>query len=153
MTLLDISGAGLSSGFFHVLGFIGKLAVGGMAIVLLAAFSFVAVTIYSLTKGYQTQSIMGGARTFVHAVAYLIGISAALAFAMVASMFFTLGAVKLLFISVLIAFAVAFVVRETFLFLVLKRFGKYVMYFTALQYIKEKVYTDGQQQNQQQDNF
>ena len=153
MTLLDISGSGLTSEFFHLLGIVGKLAVGSLAILLLAVFSFVGIIIYSLARGYQTSSILGGARTFVHSVAYLIGISVALAFAMIATLFFSLAAFKLLFVSVLIAFIVAFVVRETFLFLVLKRFGKYVMYFTALQYIKEKVYTDGQQQNQQQNNF
>jgi hypothetical protein len=53
-----------------------------------------------------------------------------------------------LFVTVLIAFAVSFAVRETFLFLVLKRFGKYVMYFTALQFVKEKVYQHAEQENQ-----
>jgi hypothetical protein len=84
----------------------------------------------------------------VQAVAYVIGISVALAFVMVSAMFFSVATIKLLFIAVLITFVVAFVVRETFLFLILKRFGKYVMYFTALRYIKENVYTNGQQQNQ-----
>ncbi len=153
MTLLDISGSGLSSEIFNVLGVIGKLAAGSIAIILLAVFSFIGIIIYSLSKGYQTSSVLGGARTFVHAVAYLIGISTALVFAMVATTFFSLAAFKLLFVSVLIAFTVSFVVRETFLFLILKRFGKYLMYFTALQYIQEKVYTNGQQQNEQQNNF
>jgi hypothetical protein len=151
MTLLDISGAGLfnhSSELLHVLGAIAKLIVGSFMIVALAAISFIGITVYSLSRGYRTSSIMLSAKTFVHATAYLIGASMALAFVMVATMFFHLAVFKLLFIALLITFAVAFLIRETFLFLVLKRFGKYVMYFTALQYIKEKVYTNGQQENQ-----
>jgi len=151
MTLLDIAGSGLSGNsapFFHVLAELAKLAAGSFLILLLAFSSFVGIAIYALYRAYQTSSVLGAARTFVQAVAYVIGICVALAFVMVSAMFFSVAAIKLLFIAALITFAVAFVVRETFLFLILKRFGKYVMYFTALQYIREKVYTDGQQQNQ-----
>jgi|GEM_PF-3094493 hypothetical protein len=151
MTLLDVAGSGLfsnSAPLFHALGEVAKLAAGSFLILLLAFTSFVSATIYALYRAYQTSSVLGAARTFVQAVAYVIGISVALAFVMVSAMFFSVATIKLLFIAVLITFVVAFVVRETFLFLILKRFGKYVMYFTALRYIKENVYTNGQQQNQ-----
>jgi len=151
MTLLDISSTGFfsnSAGFFHALGEVAKLAAGSFMIVLFAFFSFIGVFIYSAYKGYQTMSLLEGARTLIHSVAYLIGVSISLVFALVAGMFFSLATAKLLFATVLIAFIVGFVVRETFLFLVLKRFGKYLMYFTALQQIKERIYTNGQQENQ-----
>ena len=142
MTLLDISGSGLyshSAQFFHALGMAFKLVAGSFFILLAALFSLVGIIGYSLYKGYQTSSILGGARTLIHLAAYTIGISIALLFALVAGMFFSIATAKLLFVTLVIAFAVSFVVRETFLFLILKRFGKYVMYFTVLQYAKEKV--------------
>ena len=151
MTLLDVSGSGLfahSGQFFHLVGLALKLVVGSLMILLTALFSFVAIIAYSLYQGYQTSSILGAARTLIQLAAYAIGISFALLFALVAGMFFSLAIAKLLFVTVLIAFAVSFVVRETFLFLILKRFGKYVMYFTALQYAKEKVYDHAGQENQ-----
>jgi len=151
MTLLDVAGQGLfsnSASFFHALGEVAKLAAGSFLILLMAFTSFIGAIVYALYRAYQTSSVLGAARTFVQLVAYVIGISLALTFVMVSVMFFSLAAVKLAFIAVLIAFTVAFVVRETFLFLILKRFGKYLMYFTALQYIKDSVYNNGQQQNQ-----
>lgn len=149
MSLLDISSSGLfshSGAVFHVLGALVKLVAGSFIILSLTVLSFIGVIIYALSKGYQSNSLTGGARTFVQGASYLIGAIVALMFVLVAGLFFTIAAFKLLFVAVLIAFTVAFVVRETFLFLVLKRFGKYVMYFTALQYIKDNVYNNGQQQ-------
>ena len=148
MTLLDIGGAGFSGEVFHVLGTALKLAAGSIGILALAFFAFIGVIFYSLYDGYQRQSVLEGARTLIHLTAYAIGASFALLFALVAGMFFSIAAAKLLFVTVLVGFAVSFVVRETFLFLVLKRFGKYLMYFTALRYVKETVYRNGQQENQ-----
>ena len=151
MTLLDVAGSGLfssSSSFLHVLGMAFKLVAGSLMILLVALFSFVAVIGYSIYKGYQTTSLLHGVRTLIQLGAYAIGMSIALLFALIAGLFFSITVAKLLFVAVLIAFAVAFVVRETFLFLILKRFGKYVMYFTVLQYAKEKVYDNAQQENQ-----
>ncbi len=151
MTLLDISGSGLfshSSQILHVLGMAVKFAAGSFFILLAALFSFIGIIIYSFYKGYQTSSILNGARTLIQFAAYAVGISMALVFALVAGMFFSIATAKLLFVALVIAFAVSFVVRETVLFLVLKRFGKYLMYFTVLQYAKEKVYNHAQQENQ-----
>ena len=151
MTLLDVSGSGLfsnSAAFIHALGEVVKLAAGSFLILLLAFFSFIGIIIYSFYSGYKNMSILHGARTLIHGTAYAIGVSIALTFALVAGMFFSLAAAKLVFVTVLVAFIVAFVVRETFLFMLLKRFGKYLMYFTVLQRIKERVYTNGQQENQ-----
>ena len=151
MTLLDVSGTGLfshSSEFFHVLGMGLKLVAGSFMIVLLAFTSLIGAVVYSFMRGYQTSSVLHGARTLIRMAAYAIGASIALVFALIAGLFFSLTVAKLLMVTVLIAFVVSFVVRETFLFLVLKRFGKYVMYFTVLQYAKEKVYDHAQQENQ-----
>ena len=150
MSLLDVSGSGLfshSGDFSHALGLAVKFLGGSFMILLAALFSFIGVIIYSIYSGFQASSVLHGAKTLIHFTAYAIGITVALVFALVLGMFFSLTA-KLLFVTLLIAFAVSFIVRETFLFLVLKRFGKYLMYFTALQYIKEKVYNDGEQENQ-----
>jgi hypothetical protein len=151
MTLLDVGGAGLfshSGTLLHVLGMAFKLIAGSFMILVSAFFSLIGIVVYSIYKGYQTSSVLQGARTLIRLVAYAIGASVALVFALVAGLFFSIATAKLLFVTVLIAFAVSFVVRETFLFIVLKRFGKYVMYFTALQLIKEKVYNHGEQENQ-----
>jgi len=151
MTLLDVAGSGLfnhSVGFFHIFGAIVKLAMVSFMILLLSVFSFIGAIIYSVYKGYQSASLLEGVRTLIHFTAYTIGLTIALTFAFVAGMFFSMATAKLLFVTMLIGFAVSFVVRETFLFLALKRFGKYLMYFTALQYIKEMVYTHGEQENQ-----
>lgn len=151
MTLLDISGAGLfshSATFFHVLGMAFKLMAGSFMVMLLALFSLIGAIVYAVYRGYQATSVLHGVRTLIRFAAYAVGASVALMFALITGLFFSLGVAKLLFVTLVIAFAVAFVVRETFLFLVLKRFGKYVMYFTALQYAKEKVYEHAQQENQ-----
>ena len=148
MTLLDIGGAGFSGEVFHVLATALKLVAGSIGILALAFFAFIGAVAYSFYDGYKRQSILEGARTLIHFTAYAIGASVALLFALVAGMFFSIAAAKLLFVTVLVGFAVSFVVRETFLFLVLKRFGKYLMYFTALRYVKETVYPNGQQENQ-----
>ena len=151
MSLLDISNSGLfshSADFFHALGMGVKFLGGSFMILLAAVFSFIGVIIYSIYSGFQASSVLHGAKTLIHFTAYAIGITVALVFALVLGMFFSLTAAKLLFVTLITAFAVSFIVRETFLFLVLKRFGKYLMYFTALQYIKEKVYNNGEQENQ-----
>ena len=156
MSLLDIGSWGLfnhSAGFLHVLGTIFKLALGSAAILALTFVSFIGVIIYSIYSGFQKQSVLAGARTLIHTTAYAIGASVALLFALFTGMFFSIAAAKLLFVTLLVGFAVSFVVRETFLFLVLKRFGKYLMYFTALRYIKETVYRNGQQENQSEANI
>ena len=150
MTLLDIGGSGFfsnSAGFFQVLGTVLKLAAGSVMILMMAFMSVIGCIIYSVYDGYQKQSVLEGARTLTHFTAYAIGVSVALTFALIVGMLFSMTVAKLLFVAVLIAFTVGIIVRETFLFLVLKRFGKYLMYFTALQYIKEKVYTNGEQEN------
>ncbi len=150
MSLLDVAGTGLfshSADFFHALGMALKFLGGSFIILIAAVFSFIGVILYSIYSGIQTSSVLNGAKTLIHFTAYAIGITIALGVALVLGMFFSLTAGKLLFVTVLIAFAVSFIVRETFLFLVLKRFGKYLMYFTALQYIKEKVYNNGEQEN------
>jgi len=151
MPLLDIAGSGLfhnSAGVLHALATILELAFGSAFILALTFFSFIGVIIYAVYRGYQTQSVLKGARTLIHAFGYAVGTSVALMFVLVAGLFFSIAVVKLLFITVLLGFAVSFVVRETFLFLVLKRFGKYLMYFTALQYLQEMVYPNGEQENQ-----
>ena len=151
MTLLDIGGSGLSmnsAGFLHVLGTVLKLAAGSVIILMMAFMSVIGSIIYSVYDGYQKQSILEGARTLIHFTAYAIGVSVALVFALVVGLLFSMTVAKLLFVAVLIAFTVGIIMRETFLFLVLKRFGKYLMYFTALQYIKETVYPNGEQENQ-----
>ena len=151
MTLLDVAGSGLfanSSSFVHVLGMAFKLAAGSFMILLSVLFTFIGINVYSIYRGYQKASLLHGVQTLIQLGAYAIGISIALTFALIAGLFFSITVAKILFVAVLIAFAVAFIVRETFLFLILKRFGKYVMYFTVLQYAKEKVYDNAQQEKQ-----
>jgi hypothetical protein len=149
MALLDIAGSGLfgyHGGFFHMLGSVFKLGAGGVAIFVLTIFGYIGSIIYSIYKGFEAKSILHGCRTLIQMTGYVMGASAALTFALVASIFFGIPALTLLFVTVVIGFAVSFIARETLLFMVLKKFGTYIMALTAFEWIKELVLNHGEQE-------
>jgi hypothetical protein len=141
--ILDISGSGLlqhASPVLHILGEAAKLIFGSFAILLFAIVSFVAVITRSVLKGVQTSSVLIAFRSLLRWVAYVIGISFALTFMLLVSTFFAVSFVKLLLISAVIALVVSFVAKETFWFLIFKRFGKYIFYLTTLHRASKVVY-------------
>jgi hypothetical protein len=151
MIIADIASAGLfkdGGGFFHVLGMVFKLGLGGVMIMLLTVFSYIGGAIYSVYKGYEARSVLHGGRTLIHVTGYVMGAGAALSFALVAGLFFGISALKLLFVAVVLGFAVSFITRETLLFVVLQKFGKYVMALSFFEWLRELVFTNGKQETQ-----
>jgi hypothetical protein len=143
MIILDISGSGLfsqSNQFFTILGDSLKFAGGGFLVLLLTVISLFAIVGRSVYKGIEDASLITGIRTLIRLAGYAIGISIALIFMLGATIFFSVSFLKVLLISIAIALTVSFIARETFMFLILKRFGKYIFYFTTLQRISKVIY-------------
>ncbi|MFI5140521.1 MAG: hypothetical protein ACHQIM_22065 [Sphingobacteriales bacterium] len=135
MTLLEIAGNGLfehAPDFFRVVATTFKLIGGSFLILLLALLSFAGIIARSVYIGILHSSFIRGFRTLIRATAYAIGVSLAMIFLLVASTFFSISGFKLFAIAFVIAFVVSFIARETFMFLLLKRFGKYIFYLTTL---------------------
>jgi hypothetical protein len=151
MTLLNIGDSGLfhqTGGFFHVLASALKLGAGGVFILVWTVVAYVASLFYSVYKGIEARSVMRGARTLIHSIGYVMGVGAALTFALLAGIFFGISVLKLLFLAVVIGFAVSFISRETLLFVVLKKFGTYVMALSVIESAKDLLYPNGKQQTQ-----
>lgn len=135
MTLLDIAGSGMFSGssqFSHVVGDILKLLGGSLLIAVLSITLFIGVIVRSVYAGIRQSSLLDGIGTLIRLAAYVIGLIIALLFVLVTTTLFSLPLVKVLLIAAIIVFAAAFITRETFLFLLIKRFGKYIFYLTTL---------------------
>ncbi len=143
MTLLDIAGSGMFSGssqFSHVVGDILKLLGGSFLIGVISIALLVGVIVRSVFTGIRQSSLIDGASMLIRSVAYVIGLSLALLFVLVATTLLSLSALKTVLIALGIVFVAAFIARETFLFLVFKKFGKYIFYLTTLHRTGKVVY-------------
>jgi hypothetical protein len=140
MTLMDVSGAGLftdSHAFASILGAALKLVAGGFFILMFAVFAFIASAVYSIYRAMVTSSAITGLQLLLRSASYSIGATVALLFLLIAGVFFAVSSFKLLIIATVIALASAFLVRETVIFLTLKRFGKYIFLFSTLRHISK----------------
>jgi hypothetical protein len=140
MIPLDITGATIATGFFHALGATLALLGGSFLIIVYTFFALVGSVIFSVYKGIEHASFIHAFRVLLRAVTYLIGIGLALLFMLVATVLFSISFLKLFVIAIAIVFVAAFVVRETFLLLIFKRFGRYIFYLTTLHQTSKVVY-------------
>jgi hypothetical protein len=145
MTLLDISGTGLfshSSQTNDVLPQVFKILAGSAGILILAFWSFLAIIIRSVYLAVLYRSPLRGFYAFLRLTAYGIGAALALVFILLASVFFSIAWYKILLIAVFITVITAFIARETFVFLIFKRFGKFLFYFATLREIGKVISTN-----------
>jgi hypothetical protein len=143
MTLLDIAGSGMftnSGQFLHVLGDVLKLLGGSLVIGILSIVLLLGLIVRSVLRGIRQASLVDGLNTLIRSVAYVIGIDLALLFVLVATTLFSISALKTVLIAAGIVFVAAFIARETFLFFILKKFGKYIFYLTTLHRTGKVVY-------------
>lgn len=144
MVILDVAGWGLFSGapqFMQVLGDILKVLGGSLLIGFLAIGLFIGAIIRAVFAGIREQSLLHAGSTLFRLTTYGIGITVALFFVLVATALFSVSLLKVALIGLALVFVVAFIARETFLFLLLQRFGKYIFYLTTLHGAGKTIYT------------
>jgi len=149
MTLLDASGSGLfsrSSQITHVLGQFFKIIAGSAGILILAVWAFIAVIVRAVYVAVIHRSPLRGFYSWLRLSAYGIGLVLALMFMLVTSVLFSIAWFKLLFAAFLITVVVAFLARETFMFLIFKRFGKYLFYFATLREMHQVIVQNGNEE-------
>src|SRR5580698_11569217 len=102
MALLDIAGSGMfahSGPVLHVLGDILKLLGGSLLIGILASTLLIGVIVRSVFAGVRNYSLIDGVSTLIRSVAYVIGLSLALLFLLVATTLFSISFLKVLLIA------------------------------------------------------
>ncbi len=155
MIPLDIAGTGLSIDthtIFQVIGTTLKLIGGSFMIFILALLGFAAIVVRSFQQGIFHSSLMRGLQVLIRSTAYAIGAGVALMFMLLASTFFSVSFLNLFLVAILIAAVVGFVARQTFMFLIFKRFGKYILYLTTLHRAGKVAYNYVKTENNQNPN-
>jgi hypothetical protein len=146
MTSIDISGTGLfshTSQITHVFGAALKVVAGSVGIFILAFWLLIGIVIRSFYLAVTRRSVTRGAYSLLRSVAYGIGLILALFFVLFASVLFSIAWFKLLLVAVFITVVTAFIARETLIFLIIKRFGKYLFYFATLREIAQVISSHG----------
>jgi hypothetical protein len=149
MALLDISGTGLfshSGQATHVLTEVFKILAGSAGILILAFWSLIAIVIRSIYMAVLYRSPFKGFYTFLRLTAYGIGAVLALVFILLAAVFFSIAWYKILLIAAFITVITAFIARETFMFLIFKRVGKFLFYFATLREIGKVISNNGNEE-------
>jgi hypothetical protein len=147
MTFLEIAGSGLHADFYCIAGAALKLIGGSFIILLLALMSFAGIIARSVYVGITHTSVVRGVRTFIRSISYAFGLGLALFFLLIAATFFNLSNLVLFISAMVIVFVASFIARETFMFLILKRFGKYIFYLTTLHRAGKVAYSYVKEEN------
>jgi len=141
MILLDISGWNLftdHAAWTQFAFLILKLLTGTL---LLLVFSIACLVLIGLNTVYQLvnrQSLAYIGRALVRKVALLGGAIAAFSFALLATMVFQLSFWVVLIVSGAILYATQYLFRKAIFFLLVKRFGRYILYLRSLRLIGQK---------------